>query len=116
MKLAGRVALITGAGRGIGRAIALAYADEGANCAVSARSAGELDDVVNEIRKRGMKAAAIPADLSDPREPRAVVERTLAEFGTLDILVNNAGVGSSADPRPLVEFDDAFWNYTLALN
>jgi NAD(P)-dependent dehydrogenase (short-subunit alcohol dehydrogenase family) len=59
---------------------------------------------------------AISADLSQPRELPEVVRRAAEALGTIDILVNNAGVGSSLDPRPVVEFDDQTWNYTLALN
>jgi NAD(P)-dependent dehydrogenase (short-subunit alcohol dehydrogenase family) len=115
-KLDGRVALITGASRGIGRAIARGYANEGAAVAVTARSAGDLESLVQEIRQSGGKALAIPADLADVAVPARVVQQVVASFGTIDILVNNAGIGSSSSPRPVVDFDDAFWHKTLALN
>jgi NAD(P)-dependent dehydrogenase (short-subunit alcohol dehydrogenase family) len=115
-KLDGRVALITGASRGIGRAIARGYANEGAAVAVTARSAGDLESLVQEIRQSGGKALAIPADLADVAVPARVVQQVAASFGTIDILVNNAGIGSSSSPRPVVDFDDAFWHKTLALN
>jgi NAD(P)-dependent dehydrogenase (short-subunit alcohol dehydrogenase family) len=115
-KLDGRVALITGASRGIGRAIARGYANEGAAVAVTARSAADLESLVQEIRQSGGKALAIPADLADVAVPARVVQQVVASFGTIDILVNNAGIGSSSSPRPVVDFDDAFWHKTLALN
>jgi 3-hydroxybutyrate dehydrogenase len=115
-KLKGRVALITGAGRGIGRAIALRYAREGAAIAVTARTVDELHSLLEEIRQEGARAIAIPADLADVGAPVMVVKQVLESFGTIDILVNNAGIGSSAGPSPLVDFDDALWNTTLALN
>lgn len=115
-KLEGRIALITGASRGIGRAIARGLGREGAAVAVTARSTADLQTLVEEIRQGGGKAVAIPADLADVSVPARVVEEVLDSFGTIDILVNNAGIGSSSSPRPLVDFDDAFWHKTLALN
>jgi NAD(P)-dependent dehydrogenase (short-subunit alcohol dehydrogenase family) len=115
-KLKDRIALITGASRGIGRAIAIGYAREGASIAATARTQDDLDSLVQEIAALGKKAIAIPADLARPGAAGEVVRRVLEAFGTLDILVNNAGVGSSPSPRPLVEFDDAFWDLTLAIN
>jgi NAD(P)-dependent dehydrogenase (short-subunit alcohol dehydrogenase family) len=115
-KLEGRVALITGASRGIGRAIARGYAREGAAVSVTARSEADLQALVEEIRQAGSRAVAIPADLMEVAAPARVVQHVLESFGTIDILVNNAGIGSSSSPRPVVDFDDAFWNKTLALN
>src|SRR5215472_17064058 len=115
-KLEGRAALITGAGRGIGRAIALGFAREGAAIAVAARSVAELESLVDEVRQLGGKAVAIPTDLEDPAALAEVVRQALQALGAIDILVNNAGIGSSASPSPLVDFDDAFWHKTLALN
>ena len=114
--LDGRVALVTGAGRGIGRSIALGYAREGAHIAGTARTESELNTLLREIRKTGRKAIAIPADLADPKAPARIVGQVEEAFGTIDILVNNAGVGSASDPRPLLNFDDDFWNLSLAVN
>ena len=115
-KLQGRVALITGASRGIGRAIARGYAKEGAVIAITARTEGDLRSLVEEVQSSGAEALAIRADLVDPAAPAQVVRQVLEAFGTIDILVNNAGIGSSSSPRPVVDFDDEFWNKTLALN
>src|SRR5207249_2883410 len=108
-----RVALVTGAGRGIGRAIAVALAQAGAKVGVVARTASEVDAVVREI---GGSAAAIVADLVQKDAPARIVEQMSATLGPIDILVNNAGIGSSADPRPIAEFNDDFWELTLYLN
>src|SRR5690242_16222936 len=115
-KLHGRVALITGASRGIGRAIAQGYAKEGAVIAVTARTEEALDSLVEELRPHGGKTLAVRADLSDSAAPDQIVRQVLEAFGTIDILVNNAGIGSSSSPKPVVDFDDDFWNKTLALN
>ena len=116
MRLENRVALVTGAGRGIGHAIALGYASAGASLAIVARSEQELTSAAGQIRALGGKVLTIPADLSEPTVLKKVVEQVLEQFGVIDILVNNAAVGSSANPKPVVDFDDDFWNYTLALN
>jgi NAD(P)-dependent dehydrogenase (short-subunit alcohol dehydrogenase family) len=115
-KLQGRVALITGASRGIGRAIARGYSNEGAAIAVTARTERDLHSLVEELQKDGGRALAIPADLLDGAAPAEIVRQVLEHLGTIDILVNNAGIGSSSSPRPVVDFDDEFWNKTLTLN
>jgi NAD(P)-dependent dehydrogenase (short-subunit alcohol dehydrogenase family) len=111
-----RVALVTGGGRGIGRATAVALAATGSPVVVAARSSDELDAVVTEIAAAGGEAAALACDLTDRAQSTALVERAASVFGPIDILVNNAGIGSSADPRPLAEFRDSFWDETLELN
>jgi NAD(P)-dependent dehydrogenase (short-subunit alcohol dehydrogenase family) len=111
-----RVALVTGAGRGIGRAIALALAGQGAKVAITARTAAELDDTGASIRKANGQALTIPVDLAAAGATAQVVERTTRQLGPIDILVNNAGIGSSSNPKPVIDFDDDFWELTLRLN
>jgi NAD(P)-dependent dehydrogenase (short-subunit alcohol dehydrogenase family) len=115
-KLQGRVALVTGGGRGIGRAIALAFAAEGAKVAVTARTAAELREVVAAIRAEGGEATAVTTDVADRDAVDELLQLAEEALGPIEILVNNAGIGSSADPRPVVEYDDAFWDLTLAVN
>ncbi len=111
-----RVALVTGAGRGIGRAIAIAFAKSGFRVAITARTVAELTDVADEIRAAGGETMTLAADLSDRAAPARIVQAVKRELGPVEILVNNAGIGSSQDPRPLVDFDDDFWDLTMAVN
>src|SRR5437870_2304928 len=114
--LQNRIALVTGSGRGIGRAIAIGLANAGAKVGVTGRTAAELDEVVGTIRAAGGTAAAIVADLTQSDGPKSVLEQTLAKLGPIDILFNNAGIGSSSNPKPIAKFDDDFWELTLLLN
>jgi NAD(P)-dependent dehydrogenase (short-subunit alcohol dehydrogenase family) len=111
-----RIALVTGGGRGIGRAIALALARAGARVAVTARTAAELDEVVGSIQAQGGRAVALSADLADREAARRLIPRVVQALGPVDILVNNAGVGSSSNPKPVVNFDDDFWELSLTVN
>jgi NAD(P)-dependent dehydrogenase (short-subunit alcohol dehydrogenase family) len=90
-ELDGKVALITGGSKGIGRAIALSFAEAGADVAVAARGAEALDKTAREIEERGPRAMAITADVSDPEQVQAMVDTATSELGGIDILVNNAG-------------------------
>ena len=115
-RLHGRVALVTGAGRGIGRVTAIRLAAAGAKVVTVARTGDELTEVVASIRGTGGVAAALECDLADRAQSQQVVDGAASLFGPVDILVNNAGLGSSADPRPLAEFRDEFWDLTLEVN
>jgi NAD(P)-dependent dehydrogenase (short-subunit alcohol dehydrogenase family) len=114
--LQNRIALVTGAGRGIGRALAIALAQAGAKVGITARTATELDDAVGAVQKLGGHAVAIVADLLRKDAPTNIIEQMTARLGPVDILVNNAGIGSSSDPKPVAEFNDDFWEQTLYLN
>jgi 3-oxoacyl-[acyl-carrier protein] reductase len=92
MTLSGRVALVTGASQGIGRACALRLAKSGAAVAAAARNREKLDEVVSEITAAGGKAAAFALDVADEEQIKAVFKALIAQFGKIDILVNNAGI------------------------
>nr|AIW63129.1 glucose dehydrogenase [uncultured bacterium] len=111
-----RTALITGAGRGIGRAISLALAAAGYRVALSARSRAELEGTSCELEERGGQSLLLNHDLADPLSAGRIVGTVLDRWGSIDVLVNNAGIGSSHLPRPIVDFDDNFWDLTFAVN
>ena len=93
--LTGKVAIVTGGGRGIGRALAMGLAEAGADVAVAARTVGEIEATAAEIENRGGKALAIPTDVRDVDQVAGLLHKTIAQFGRVDILVNNAGAGNS---------------------
>ena len=113
MKLAGQVAVVTGAGRGIGRAVAVRLAREGAAMALAARSAPELDGVAREITQAGGRVLVIPTDVRQEAAVEALARRVLAEWGRVDALVNAAGVATFA-PVTDSKLDD--WDQILAVN
>jgi NAD(P)-dependent dehydrogenase (short-subunit alcohol dehydrogenase family) len=115
MRLEGKVALITGAGTGIGQATALLFAQEGADIVATNLELPEVEETVEAVRKIGRKAAAIAADISKPDEAYSMVDRAINEFGGIHILVNNAGVG--AMPAPTFELKDMeAWDKVMAIN
>src|SRR5213594_923980 len=114
MKLKGRTALVTGGSRGIGRAVAIALAEEGADVAVNyVSSESAAIDVAQNITKMGRRAILARADVSDYPDTFRMAQDVLAEFGHLDILVNNAGVNSD---KTFVKMDHASWRKVLAIN
>jgi len=112
--LAGRRALVTGASRGIGAAIARRFAEDGADVVLSARSADALEGLAKEIRDLGVRAVAVTADMTDRESLRVLVERVGEEFGGLDVLVNNAGVLPEAKQAESHDWDD--WDAAIGLN
>ncbi|MDP2954094.1 MAG: SDR family NAD(P)-dependent oxidoreductase [Chloroflexota bacterium] len=114
MKLKGQVAIVTGGGIGIGKAISLAFAREGAAVVMAARTKEALEEVASLIRASGGTALPVPTDVSQEGQVIALMERTQREFGKIDILVNNSGIeGATA---PVVKVDLADWNQVLAVN
>jgi 3-oxoacyl-[acyl-carrier protein] reductase len=110
--LKGKIALVTGSSRGIGRGIALGLADEGCDLLLTGRDAQALEAVAQSIRDKGRKAAVRALDLCEPRAPETLVESVRSEFGGLDILVNNAGATKRGD---FFELTDADWEAGYAL-
>jgi NAD(P)-dependent dehydrogenase (short-subunit alcohol dehydrogenase family) len=114
MKLNGKVALITGGGRGIGKAAALAYARAGAKLAICARTPGEIEAAAKEIRALGADCLALPCDVAEEEEVNKFVAAVVKKFGRIDVLINNAGVMTR--PAPVTEYDASKWDYTMAVN
>ena len=112
--LAGRVALITGGSRGIGKATALAFARAGADVVISSRKLPDLEPIAIEIRNLGKKSIAVEAHLGKLENIQLLVDRVKAEFGKIDILVNNAG--TSPILSPAIDADERLWDSIINLN
>ena len=115
MQLEGKAALVTGAGRGLGRSIALAYAQEGADVAIISRTPTELEQVAEEIRALGRRGLAITADLTDSQQTHRAVQEAIDGLGRLDILVNNAGgyrlfTDDLAHAVPFLDLSEEVWD------
>ena len=113
-KLTNKIAIVTGASRGLGRAIALAYAAEGAGLAVCSRNGEALATVAAELRAGGARVMAVTADVSRAEEVQAFCQRVIAAYGRVDVLVNNAGV--AAFRGPVLETPREAWDQMLAVN
>ncbi len=113
MKLDGRVAIVTGAGRGIGRATAEMLAREGARLVLASRSADELDEGVASIENLGGLAIGVPTDVRDKAQVQRLVDATLERFGRIDVLLNNAGV---ARHRYVLDTSEEDWDLTFDVN
>jgi len=114
MELEGKVALITGAGSGIGESTALLFAKEGAKVVLSDINEEEGNRVLEEIKKNNGKGVFIKADTSKPADSQKSVEMAVGKFGRLDIAVNNAGIGGAM--APVGEYEIEEWNKVIAIN
>lgn len=111
--LTGKIALVTGAGKGIGRAVALALAHEGVHVGLLARTASQLEAVVAEVRTLGVQAAIATADVADEAAVNAAVAHLQSELGAIDILINNAGIGTFGK---FMEVAPADWEHIIRVN
>ncbi len=112
-KLKGKVAVITGGGRGIGRSVALVFAQEGANLVLASRTPDEIDGVCEEVNSLGVQCIAVPTDITIKSEVENLMARAIRTFGQVDILVNNAGV---AIHNPIESIREEDWDLTMAVN
>ncbi|MCI0527689.1 MAG: SDR family oxidoreductase [Nitrospira sp.] len=113
MRLKDKIAVITGGGRGIGKAIALAMAGEGADVVVLSRTITEIEDVAAKIRELGRQGSAWKVDVKDEAQVRETVRKIMDQYGRVDVLVNNAGV---VHIQPLIETSIEYWEKTLSVN
>ena len=113
-KLAGKIALVTGSGRGIGRALALAFAREGADLVLAARTPEQLDGVAADIHALGHRVLSVPTDVADRTSVDALAEKVRQKFGRLDILVNNAGGG--IESNRILDSDPELWIADVTVN
>ena len=111
--LDGKVAIVTGSGRGIGKGIALAFAEAGADVVCTARTGSEIEAVAAEIRALGLKASAVPCDVTDEEQVEHMVNIVKGEFGRIDVLVNNAGAGFY---RPVLQMSQRAFESVLRTN
>ena len=113
IRLDGKVAIVTGGGRGLGKAAAIALADAGADVVVASRNMQNIQAVAEAIRAKGRRALAISVDVTRPEEVEAAVEKTIQDFGRIDILVNNSGI---AFVKPLMELSEEEWHGIIETN
>jgi len=114
--LTGKAVVVTGGGRGIGRGITRAMARAGANVVIAGRTPGPLRDAADEARALGAQAVDVPTDITRPGDIAALVDRTVATFGSVDCWVNNAGSASPGDVGPLIDLTERQWDAVVDLN
>ncbi len=112
-KLDGKIAIVTGGNRGIGKAIAKGIAAEGASLTIAARDADLLKQTAEELREKGTKVLAVPTDVTDESQIKSLFEKAMAEYDRLDILVNNAG---AFDGGPIDELSTEAWDKVIGVN
>lgn len=112
-KIEGRVALVTGASKGIGRGIALGFADAGADLVLSSRTRADLEAVADQVRARGRRALVVPCDVNEREQLERLVDAAWQEFGRIDVLVNNAG---GSPPKPALRTSEKMFEAALRFN
>ena len=116
LRLEGKVAIITGAGRGLGRAMALRFAQAGADVVAAARTRKQLDETAEAVRASGRKCLVVPTDVTRSEQVNAMAEAAVKEFGRIDILVNNAGGGEESLGKRIEQITDAEWRRGIDTN
>lgn len=116
MRFQDKVVIITGAGQGIGRAYALAFAAEGARVAVADKNEGAANGVADEIASAGGAAMMVGVDVADRQSTQDLAENVLAQFGTIDVLINNAAIFSTLKMKPFDEIETEEWDTVMAVN
>ena len=116
LRLDGRRVIVTGAGRGLGRQMALHLADAGADVVCAARTREQIEETAEAIRSRGRRALVVPTDVTDSRQVDALVEQTAAEWGGFEVFIANAGGGGASAGKRVNQISDADWRDTIDTN
>src|SRR3989337_32682 len=116
LKLDGKIAVVTGAGRGLGQPMALALADAGCDIVAAARTRPQIEETAEAVRARGRRCLAVPTDITDPASVQAMVDAAIAEFGRIAILLNNAGGATAGMGKPVHEITDEEWRLGIDTN
>ncbi|HUY39274.1 MAG TPA: SDR family NAD(P)-dependent oxidoreductase [Candidatus Binataceae bacterium] len=116
LKLDGKVAIITGAGRGLGRAMAVKFAEAGADIVAASRTQAQLDETAELVRKTGRKCLIVPTDVTDSAAVNAMAAAAIKELGKIDILINNAGGGDDTAGKSIEAITDEQWRRGLDTN
>ncbi|OGL39689.1 MAG: hypothetical protein A3C43_05375 [Candidatus Schekmanbacteria bacterium RIFCSPHIGHO2_02_FULL_38_11] len=111
--LTGKIAIVTGASKGLGKAMSLGMADAGADIVLVSRTLKDLEVVAEEIRAKGRKALPVPADVSKNADIERMVKEAMGKFGKIDILVNNTGISGD---KPVLKMEEEYWDYVMSVN
>jgi len=114
--LSGKVAVVTGAGRGLGRAMSVSLADAGADLVLTARTTAQIEETAELVRARGQQALPVTFDVTDSADVRAMIDATITHYGRIDVLVNNAGGATPGMQNTLVDIDDNHWRAGVDTN
>src|SRR5579859_840103 len=115
-KLDGKVVVITGGGRGLGRAMAVRFANCGADIVAAARTVAQLDETAALVRDLGRKCLTVPTDVGQSDQCNAMVAAAIKEFGRIDVMVNNAGIGEDSFGKPIEQITDEEWHRGIDVN